>query len=133
MGGAAAWPLRASAQQLAKRRIGVLLISNREPFWTMFKRGLKEVGYIEGENIEIELRSAEGIAARLPALAAELVDLKVELIVASPTPCVHAAKSATSQIPIVMVAAGDPVATGLVESLARPGGNITGLSSAAPE
>src|SRR5262245_57973253 len=99
----------------------------------MFKKGLREVGYIEGENIQIELRSAEGLAANLSTLSAELVRLKADVIVANPAPCVHAAKAATTDIPIVMVGAGDPVSTGLVTSLSRPGGNVTGTSSAASE
>ena len=132
-GSALASSRAARAQRPAKPKIGVLIISNKEPFWSLFKKGLREVGYIEGENIQIELRSAEGLAANLPTLAAELVRLKVDIIVATPTPCVHAAKAATTDIPIVMVAAGDPVNTGLVASLSRPGGNVTGTSSAASE
>jgi putative ABC transport system substrate-binding protein len=123
----------ARAQRPAKPKIGVLIISNKEPFWSIFKKSLREFGYIEGENIKIELRSAEGLAANLPTLAAELVRLKVDVIVATPTPCAHAAKAATTDIPIVMVGAGDPVSTGLVASLSRPGGNVTGTSSAGAE
>ena len=122
-GSALASSCAARAQRPSKPKIGVLIISNKEPFWSLLKKGLREVGYIEGENIQFELRSAEGLAANLPTLAAELVRLKVDVIVASPTPCVHAAKAATTDIPIVMVAAGDPVNTGLVGSLSRPGGN----------
>ena len=94
-----------------------------------FRQGLRELGYIEGQNILIEWRYAEGRSDRAAELAAELVRLDVAIIVALPTPAVQAAKNATKTIPIVMGAAGDPVGLGLVESLARPGGNITGLSS----
>jgi putative ABC transport system substrate-binding protein len=94
---------------------------------------LREVGYIDGQNIRFEVRSAEGRAALLPEKAAELVRLKVDVIVTSLTPAVQAAKQATSDIPIVMAAAGDPVATGLVASLARPGGNVTGVSDEGAE
>jgi len=98
-----------------------------------FRQGLRELGYVEGKNIIIELRSAEGKLDRLPALAAELVRLKVDVIVtAGPIPT-RAAKEATTTIPIVMTNDPDPVATGFVASLARPGGNITGLSTLAPE
>ena len=98
-----------------------------------FRQGLNELGYIEGKNIVIEYRYAEGKPDRLPALVAELVRLKVEVIVsAGPLPT-RAAKEATVTIPIVMTNEGDPVGTGFVASLARPGGNITGLSNLAPE
>jgi putative tryptophan/tyrosine transport system substrate-binding protein len=126
-------PCGASAQQLNKPRIGVLIIANREPFWSLFKKGLQDLGYIDGKNIQIEFRSAEGKATRLPELAAELVSLKVDIIVASATPSVQAAKQATTEVPIVMAPAGDPVETGLVASLARPGGNVTGLSAVTAE
>lgn len=98
-----------------------------------FRQGLQELGYVEGKNLIIEWRSAEGNAERLPGLAAELVRLAVDIIVAFQTPAVHAAKQATNRIPIVIAAAGDPVATGIVASLARPGGNITGMSGATTE
>ncbi len=98
-----------------------------------FRRGLRELGYVEDKNIVIEWRYAEGKLDRLPALAAELVRLKVDVIVsAGPTPT-RAAKEATSTIPIVMAADSDPVGSGFVASIARPGGNITGLSTLAPE
>src|SRR5262245_39534369 len=132
LGGAAAWPLAADAQ--AKRpRIGVLVPANPEPFWTEFRAGLSEHSYIEGKNIAFEFRSADGKPDRLRGLADELVRLKVDIIVASLTPAVTAARRATTEIPIIMAAAADPVATGLISSLARPGGNITGLSTAASE
>ena len=98
-----------------------------------FRQGLRELGYVEGKNIVIEWRSAEGKLDRLPALAAELVGLKVDIIVSAGSSVTRSAKEATSTIPIVMAQASDPVASGFVASLARPGGNITGLSTLAPE
>ena len=98
-----------------------------------FRQGLRELGYVEGKNIFIEWRSAEGNADRLPSLGAELVRLKVGIIVTNGPYSTRAAKAATVTIPIVMAAVGDPVGDGIVASLARPGGNITGLSSVAPE
>ena len=120
-------------QQVAKvRRIGFLAVGSREGRAFMidgFLQGLREHGYVEGQNVVIEYRFSEDRNDRLPALAAELVNLKVELIVASGTPASFAAKQATSTIPIVMGAiVADPVETGLVASLARPGGNITGMT-----
>jgi putative tryptophan/tyrosine transport system substrate-binding protein len=102
-------------------------------FLEAFRQGLRELGYVEGQTIAIEFRSAEGQYDRLPELAAELVRLKVNLIVAGGPPAIQAAKQATETIPIVMSAVADPVATGLVVSLARPGGNITGISNMMPE
>jgi putative tryptophan/tyrosine transport system substrate-binding protein len=137
VGGAAAasmlWPLPLAAQQPKLPRIGVLLTANPEPFWSEFRKGLREHGYGEGQNIQFEFRSADGKQDLLRALADELVRLKVDIIVASQTPAVIAARQATSEIPIVMAPAGDPVGTGLISSLARPGGNITGLSGTAAE
>ena len=98
-----------------------------------FRQGLRELGYVEGKNIVIELRSAEGEQGRLPALVAELVRLKVDIIVSGGPAVTRAARKATSTIPIVMAQDADPVGSGVVASLARPGGNITGLSSLAPE
>ena len=98
-----------------------------------FRQGLRELGYVEGKNIVIEWRHHEGKLDRLAALAAELVRLKVDVIVTAGPPATRAAKEATATIPIVMTNDGDPVGTGLVASLARPGGNITGLSALAPE
>ena len=98
-----------------------------------FRQGLRELGYVEGKNIVIEWRHHEGKLDRLPALAAELVRLKVDVIVTAGPPAARAAKEATVAIPIVMMQVGDPVGSGFVASLARPGGNITGLSSLAPE
>src|SRR5215470_6524292 len=98
-----------------------------------FRQGLHELGYTEGKNIDIEYRYAEGKFNRLPDLAAELVGLKVDVIVAAPTPSVLAAKKASATTPIVFASVVDPVASGLVVSLARPGGNITGLTVLGPE
>jgi ABC-type uncharacterized transport system substrate-binding protein len=134
LGGAAvAWPLAVRAQQTNRPKLGVLLVGNREPFSRIFWEGLRELGYIDGQNIQVEYRSAEGKLNLLPELAEELVRLNVDIIVASETPAVHAAKRATSTIPIVMAPSGDPVGTGLIASLARPGGNVTGLSAATAE
>jgi putative ABC transport system substrate-binding protein len=132
LGAAAAWPLAARAQQPKLPRIGVLVTSAPEPFWSLFREGLRANGYIEGRNIQFEFRSADQ-PDLLRVRADELVRLKVDIIVASLTPAVIAARQATSEIPIVMAPAGDPVRTGLVSSLARPGGNITGLSSTTAE
>ena len=98
-----------------------------------FQQGLRELGYVEGKNIVIELRSAEGEQGRLPALVAELVRLKIDIIVSAGPSVTRAAKAATTTIPIVMARDSDPVGSGFVASLARPGGNITGLSTLSPE
>ena len=98
-----------------------------------FRQGLRDLGYVEGKNISIEYRFAEGKSDRLPGLAAELVHLKVDIIVTAGPPATRAAKEATNTIPIVMTNEADPVGTGFIASLARPGGNITGLSTLAPE
>ncbi len=124
-------PLAADAQPAGKVwRIGLLFtgIPARLPQLEGFRQGLRELGYVEGQNIVIELRAAEGRYERLPQLAAELVSLKPDVLVAAATPSAIAARDATRMIPIVMIAVGDPVGTGLVSSLARPGGNITGVS-----
>jgi putative tryptophan/tyrosine transport system substrate-binding protein len=131
LAGAAAFPSVADAQQRVPR-IGVLTISGPEAMGP-FREALRDLGYIEGRTIQIEMRSAEGRLNRLPELATELVRDKVDVIVASQTPAVLAAKNATRDIPIVMGAAGDPIATGLVTSLARPEGNVTGLSATSAE
>ena len=134
MAGAAAWP--AKAQQATKiPTIGILLTGNLDPelFLVGFRDALRELGYINGQNARLEVRTAGGKAALLPEKAAELVRLKVDVIVTSLTPTAEAAKLATSDIPIVMAAAGDPVATGLIASLARPGGNVTGIATASAE
>src|SRR5438552_15373870 len=123
------WPLATRAQQSKVARIGALYlgIADAETFRTGLREGLRELGYVEGRDIAFEFRSAEGRPERLPELAVELVGLKVDVIVALYVPCALAAKQATRDIPIVILA-GDPVETGIVPSLARPGGNITGLS-----
>jgi putative tryptophan/tyrosine transport system substrate-binding protein len=129
-GAAAAWPLAARAQQPERvRRIGVLYIgtADEESFKKELREGLRQLGYTEGQNIAFEFRSAEGQLDRLPELAADLVRLKVDVIVALYVPPSLAAKQATTEIPIVVIV-GDPVETGIVPSLAHPGGNITGVS-----
>src|SRR5215213_12013805 len=115
--------------------IGALVIGNISPeqFWREFRQGLRDLGYIDGQNIRFEFRSAEGHLDRLPELAAELVRLKVDVFVTWFTPTALAAKQATREIPIVMAETGDPVGTGLVASLSRPGGNVTGIASATAE
>jgi len=134
LGGAAAWPLAASAQQSGKRAIGLLSPASRSPSVVpAFFDALAELGWIEGKNVVFERRYAENRLERLPELAAELVRLNVDVIVAIGTPGPLAAKRATSTIPIVMTAAGDPLGSGLVASLARPGGNVTGMSLMAPD
>jgi putative ABC transport system substrate-binding protein len=133
LGGVAAGvPLATHAQQPERmRRIGVLLVSGPEPMGP-FREALSDLGFAEGMNIQIEVRSAQGQIDRLPKLAAALVRSQIDVLVAIQTPAVYAAKNATHDIPIVMMA-GDPIATGLITSLARPNGNITGLSAAAAE
>jgi ABC-type uncharacterized transport system substrate-binding protein len=135
LGGAAVvWPLRARAQQSKLRRVGALILGNADAqsFGTELRAGLREYGYFEGQNIEYVFRSADNNASSLPMLAAELVALKMDVLVALYTPCALAAQQATREIPIVTVS-GDPVGLGLVESLSRPGSNITGISLMAAE
>ena len=132
IGGAAAWPLAGHAQQPhPMRRIGILA-DERWPPIDSLKQGLRTLGYVEGQNLEIVYRFAAGQAERYPGLAAELVALPVEVIVALGTPAAVAAKRATESIPIV-VQTGDPVAAGLVADLAHPGGNVTGFSGQAAD
>jgi putative ABC transport system substrate-binding protein len=135
-GGVLAAPLAAEAQQAAKvPRIGYLSINLAGgPHMTEgFRQGLHDLGYVEGRNVAIEFRDAEGKLERLPALVGELVVLKVDVIVVGGTVAALAAKQATRTLPIVFVSAVDPVTDGLVASLARPGGNVTGLATLAPE
>jgi putative ABC transport system substrate-binding protein len=131
LGGAAAWPLAARAQQAKQPIVGFLgdstpLGENERA--AAFARRLQDLGWIEGRTIAIEYRWAEARSDRLAEIAAEFSRLKVDVIVTGGTPATMAAKQATSIIPIVVAAAGDPVGVGLVASLARPGGNVTGLS-----
>ena len=132
-------PLVGEAEQAAGLpRIGFLAPASLSdpripPFVQAFRQGLRALGYVEGQNIALEFRWAEGQYDRLPGLAAELVRLNVNVILAGGPPAIQAAKQATETIPIVMAAVADPVATGFVASLARPGGNITGISNMMPE
>jgi putative ABC transport system substrate-binding protein len=130
-----AWPFAARAQQGGKKYIVGRFTagSATEPLNDMTTEALRELGWVEGENVLFERRYAENRLERLPELAADLVRLKVDVIVASGTLAPLAAKRATSTIPIVMTAAGDPLGTGLVAALARPGGNVTGMSLMAPD
>jgi ABC-type uncharacterized transport system substrate-binding protein len=134
---AVSWPLETRAQQKSMPVIGLLgfgLPDRGTPNVAAFRQGLRELGYIEDRNILIEYRWAEGKPERFPVLAAELVALKVDIIVtAGGTLAVLAAKQATTILPIVFTVVGDPVAEGLVASLARPGGNVTGLSNVATD
>jgi putative ABC transport system substrate-binding protein len=136
-GGAAVWPLTAHAQQPKKpARIGFLGAISAAAYASQveaLRAGLREVGYVEGKNAVIEFRWAEERYDRLPELAAELANLKVDVLVTHGTPGASAAKRATTTIPIVAIAVGDPVATGLVPSLAQPAGNITGVAIFSPE
>ena len=127
-------PLAAYAQQSKAPRIGALVLTDQDgrDFGKAFREGLRELGLVEGENYVLELRSADAKADRLPQLAQELVRLRVDVIAAIFTPCALAAKQATREIPIFLIA-GDPIGTGLVASLAWPGGNITGLSNMGSE
>ena len=127
-----ATPCAGQAQPRKLRRIGVLIANNAEIWFPPLRAALRDLGHVEGTSLLVEYRSAEGSASRLAELAAELVQLKVEVIVALQTPAAVAAQRATRDIPIV-VSMGDPVGTGLVDSVARPGGNITGFSSTTGE
>jgi putative ABC transport system substrate-binding protein len=136
LAGALAAPLAAEAQQAAKiARMGWLgdRPAGNPHLREAFLQGLRDLGYVEGRNLVIEYRSAEGKYERFPARAAELVALKVDVIVAPGTPAALAAKQATTTLPIVFIAVGDPVTSGLVTSLARPGGNVTGSSILDPD
>src|SRR5215470_11204115 len=129
-GGAIVSPRAASAQPRAMQRVGVLVAESApHPFTQAFRSGMRELGYVEGRNIAIEWRYADAMFARAVERATELVRLKVDVIAAHHTPAVKASMSVTSTIPIVMSPAGAPLQVGLVKSLAKPGGNVTGLSS----
>jgi putative ABC transport system substrate-binding protein len=130
----ALWPLVVVAQQRKVPTIGVLVVVSpgSEQFWQLFQKAMGELGYVDGRSIRYEFRSDRGQAS-LPELAAELVRLKVDLIVTWFTPAAQAAKQATREIPIVMALAGDPIGTGLIDSLNRPGGNITGMAGVTAE
>jgi putative ABC transport system substrate-binding protein len=134
LGAGAAWPLAARAQgpsPVARMpRIGII---DDEPLWDNFRHRLRDLGYVENQNIAIEYRSAEGKADRLVQAARELVSLPVNMIVVTGSTAARAARQATSTIPIVMIAIGDPVRVGFAVSLARPGGNMTGNSSLGPD
>jgi len=131
-GAAAAIPLSAHAQQRPKKipRIGII---DDGPIWQPFKDGLREAGYTDGQTIAFETRAANGNPERLQAAAAELARLPVDVIATFGTPASRAAKTATSTVPVVMIAIGDPVRAGLVQSLARPGGNVTGNTILSPD
>jgi ABC-type uncharacterized transport system substrate-binding protein len=137
LGAVSAWPLAARAQQVGKvPRVGFMGNSTAALEANLvgpFRDSLRELGYQEGRNIVIEYRWAEGNYERFPALVAELLAMPVDVIVTAGTPATLAVKKATSTVPLVMIAVGDPVGTGIVPILARPGGNITGLSSIAPD
>jgi putative tryptophan/tyrosine transport system substrate-binding protein len=129
--GVAGWPLASRAQQPARvPRIGIV---DDAPMWHSFRQALRELGYIEGQSVNYEYRYSEGVPDRLAAAVGELVRRPVDLIAAYGTPPTEAAKAATTTIPIVMIGVGDPVRVGLVASLARPGGNITGNTVLSPD
>ena len=131
-GAAAGWPLAAHAQQSASKipRIGII---DPAAMWDHFQQGLRDLGYAEGRNIAMEYRSTEDTPDRLAVAATELAQLPVDVIVSFGSTATQAAKQATTTIPIVMVAIGDPVRAGFVASLAHPGGNITGNTILGPE
>jgi putative tryptophan/tyrosine transport system substrate-binding protein len=133
-GSAAVWPFATQAQQTRIRRVGALILGNAdaEAFGKEMREGLSKAGYVEGQNVQFDIRSAQGQLDLLPKLAAELVASKADVIVALYTPCARAAQQATRDIPIVAIIA-NPVETGFITNLARPGGNITGVSLMAAE
>src|ERR1043166_3186112 len=130
LGGAAAWPFRAYAQRAGKPvpRVGVLLYADTDPNYGSFRRGLRELGYVENKNIELEPRSAEGKPERLPVLARELVAARPDLIYVIGGDVAPFVRGATNTIPIVMAVSNDPVQANLVASLQRPGGNTPGVT-----
>src|SRR5262249_33131899 len=131
LGGAAGWPLAARAQQAAMPVVGFLNGASPDgyvPMVAAFRQGLKEAGYVEGQNVAVEYRWAEGQYDRVPVIALELVDRRVAVLVAN-TPRVLAIKAAITTPPIVFTTAGDPVQIGLVGSMSRPGGNVTGATT----
>jgi ABC transporter substrate binding protein len=131
LGGATAWPLAARAQQPGKMpRIGII---DDSPRWNAFRHRLRDLGYVEGQNIAFDYAYGDGVPERLAEAAAVLVSRPVDVIATYGTPASFAAKQATTTIPIVMISIGDPVRVGLVPSLARPGGNITGNSIIGPD
>src|SRR5215471_3502744 len=137
LGGAASWSLAAGAQQPAKTaRIGWMSqgnVSTPDINMNAFREGMRELGYAEGQNFAIEARYADGNIEVMPAQAIELEQLGVDVIVAGPFAALQAAKSNTSRVPIIMTPSADPVVTGIVASLDRPGGNITGITEMMPE
>jgi putative ABC transport system substrate-binding protein len=136
LGGAAAWPLAVRAQPASPVLIGIFNAASAvstAPYYEAFRSAMHRLGHVEGRNVRYEYRFADGFLDRLPALAAELVSLNPSIIVSAPVPANLAARKATSTIPIVMATGADPVGFGLVESLARPGGNVTGLTNFAEE
>jgi putative ABC transport system substrate-binding protein len=136
-GSAAIWPLAAGAQQLAKSaRIGWMSRGNRtvdDPFMDAFRRGMRELGYVDGQSFVIEARYADGNPDLMPGQAAELERAGVDVIMAGPFEAVQAAKQSTSRVPIVMTPSADPATAGIIESLDHPGGNITGITEMMPE